>query len=493
MTGTATPQLRSTTEQRLEFGRDEINLAEFPLWVHGNISPKNKTLVFKSSVNDPRGAGRLIERQMTLRATEDLGLPCTRDALILFALLAIAWQNNQFATREVHFTFKEILDILGWDDSGANYNRIELALKRWDSIHIEYDGWYDKATNDWADGPMLCGITSGGKIQPKRKRHLPSFIRWHEDFYPTLQHKNIRVLNLQELTQLSSPTAMQAYRFLEKEFGRKQRGRPVTVIEKDLRQLACEHIGMSRSLKPTRLRQNLNAIFVELEKMGCVEKVPPETRYRRVDRSTWMVTIRKARQKPIADDAKQIDLFDRDPLLSELCGRGITPETARKLAKQYDEELILQQIAYCDWRVALGEIEHVPSYLPKAIEENFSPPKDYVTPEEQQRIQVATEKASADREAKRQRKQQQEIENQAQKAATYKREMQQIEAYLKTLPEAEQNLAIDAALSEHDKLRFGRKFWDGRDTGDTARFSYENALRLHILPQLQSSLCEPTQ
>jgi len=482
MTATASLQLSETIEDRFEFdfqsGRDEINLAEFPLWFHGKTPPKNNTLVFTSSVNDS-GARRIVQRKMTLRALEEYGLPVERDGSVLMGLFSLAFKANEFKSREFSFTFKELIDFLEWDDSGQNYDRIELAIKRWDSIHIEFDGWYDKANKGWADAPMLCGILGGGKLQPKHRRHLKSQMRWHEDFYKTLQSHNILKLDYKDYNALQMSSAKQAMRFLGKEFGIKP------VVNIDLRQFACEHVGLSRSYKPNKLRKILDDIFEELEAIQFIQPAPPEGRYQRVDRSTWNVIIKKPRNKPLTADVRQTELFSDNPLVDILVGRGITKKDARTLVESHTAQEIELQIEFLDFRLQReDEIRSIGGYLRKAIENGHSAPAGYSSKADRKAEAVAIAEAKENRRKSEDNKAKLEEAEKKHHDEKEAAEWELIETYLASLSPSEREECIEQSLGTLlPKMRSKARQYlvDGKDS-----VYYEVALRNHVLPLLRS-------
>jgi len=469
----------------LEFqvGRDEINLAEFPLWYHGKYPPKTKTLVYTSTINDS-GAGRIIERKMTVRGVEEYGLPSARDGDVLIALFKLAWQDNQFESRTFSFTFKELLDELEWDDSGKNYDRIEMAIKRWDSVHITYDGWYDKGIQGWADGPMLCGILGGGKLQTKRKRHLKSTMRWHEDFYETLRNKNILEVDHSAYKKLKTPSAKQALRFLSKEFGIK----PIVNIE--LRQLACEHFGLSRTYKPNKLRSLCDEIFEQLEAVNKIQPAGPEGRYVRESRSVWMVTIKKPRHTPLPADARQGKLFADNPLDNSLVGklvkRGVDQQGAEELTAKHSATIIERQIEIYDWKLRNGakRIEKPGPYLRTHIQKDYDPPAGFQTQSDLLVQTAAAEKSKAQRNQKAaaDKKAAQKAADKAEEKR--RREWYAMEEHLLALAPAEREACIESAINTLPatmRKKARQYLIDGKDD-----CYYEVALRNHVLPIIQT-------
>src|SRR2546426_799091 len=85
---------------KLPQGKDEMNLAEFPLCcIADRAQPDVKTLVFEDQVWDT-SRGEKITRQLTITASDEYGLPTARDDEVLLGLVQLS-KLNDFADRRV--------------------------------------------------------------------------------------------------------------------------------------------------------------------------------------------------------------------------------------------------------------------------------------------------------------------------------------------------------------------------------------------------------
>jgi hypothetical protein len=78
------------------------------------------------------------------------------------------------------------------------------------------------------------------------------------------------------------------FRFLDKRFHFDR------VLTFDLREFACEHIGLSRGYPATKLKRYLQAALEELEAIGFLDPLDPEDRYTPVRRGEWTITLIQA-------------------------------------------------------------------------------------------------------------------------------------------------------------------------------------------------------
>ena len=162
------------------------------------------------------------------------------------------------------------------------------------------NAWWDNTAKSWVDENfhVLDNVTlydrerrkrAGGKPgkpgakaatgrRPKKTGAegdpLPlSSFRWNEVIFESFQSGNLKQLDLEFYLRLRLPTTKRMFRFLDKRFYRRAR------LDFDLRTLACEHIGMSRSYAPTELKRRLRPALEELEQLGFLEPLDAEERY----------------------------------------------------------------------------------------------------------------------------------------------------------------------------------------------------------------------
>jgi Replication initiator protein A len=119
-------------------GRDEMNLAEFPITLLTDRVPKHqKEAVYQDEIYDEL-TGRTLTRKLTIQAGNS-GLTTAIDDEVILALIQLTKQKNNFTNRKVEFSRLEMIKMLGWPNTGASYERILLSLKRWTSVFLQYE------------------------------------------------------------------------------------------------------------------------------------------------------------------------------------------------------------------------------------------------------------------------------------------------------------------------------------------------------------------
>ena len=291
--------------------KDELNLAEFPIAALTDRIPDGQTtLVFEDRLE--RRDSTPIVRRLTIMGTHKHGLPTSLDDEVLVGLIQLTKRRSNFTDPRVQFSRYELIQLLGWPQSGQSYRRIEEALHRWVGVVLMYENaWWDNQAKSWVDEQfhVLDNVTlydrerwrtskqasktskgekSGSKVE---KPPLPlSSFRWNEVIFRSFQSGNLKQLDLEFYLKLRLPTTKRMYRFLDKRFYRRSR------LDFDLRSLACEHIGLSRSYAPTELKRRLKPALEEMEQLGFLEPLSVEERYSYVKRGCWRIIFIRGRR-----------------------------------------------------------------------------------------------------------------------------------------------------------------------------------------------------
>ena len=70
--------------------------------------------------------------------THKHGLPTAMDDEVMVGLIQLTKRRNNFTDPKVTFSRYELIELLGWPQTGQSYRRIEEALHRWvgDRSHV---------------------------------------------------------------------------------------------------------------------------------------------------------------------------------------------------------------------------------------------------------------------------------------------------------------------------------------------------------------------
>ena len=277
------PNLKRTYQD----GRDEMNLADFPISILQRQQPSDEagrkldSIVYESSRLDPKTRQRVVQR-VTLTTQAQDGLPTPADEHVILALLWIAKHSTNFVDPLVHYCPSQLFDIMHWAPNGRSYDRLRGVLRRLKSLNIRYENaWWDAAGRSYEE-ELATGVISAYKIArqvsgPKKAGATPlSWVTWTPQFHESLKNGNIKRLNLELFFALRTPTAQRMYRFLDKRFYNTPR------FSMDLLEFACGHIGLTESDNVAVLKRRLLPAILELEEVGFIVKVPLVERFQKV-------------------------------------------------------------------------------------------------------------------------------------------------------------------------------------------------------------------
>lgn len=344
-------------------GRDELNLAEFPLAaIAHRVAPEQRTLVFEDDIFD-EGTQQPVHRKLIISASEHSGLPTPLDSDVLLVLIHLTNARNGFTERTVAFSRYELVKFMGWDEGGKSYRRLDEALTRWASVTLYYNrAWWDKTGRGWRSRTfhVLEALDLRGREGRGPRDESLSTFTWNEVLFQSFSANNIKRLNLDVYFKLERPAARQAYRFLDKRFYRAAR------LEFDLRTFACEHVGLSRNYDSAQLKRRLQPALEELEAIGFLQPASAAERYTKRSRGEWRIHLNRGAPSCAASSATEI--ADTD-IVAQLVDRGIRRGIATDLAGRFPSHHIHSQIQQHDHRIAQGGVplRNPAGYLVEAI------------------------------------------------------------------------------------------------------------------------------
>jgi hypothetical protein len=353
-------------------GRDEMNLAEFPITVLADRAPKGaKTLIFRAS-----------HGQLTITGSDAFGLPTALDADVIVALIQLTKLRTDFKNPKVHFTRYELLRLLGWNNEGRSYHRLHESLQRWVGVTLHYDNcWWDNRAKRYGDATLHIlesAIILDGKGQSDEEgsqQLLPlSSFTWNRVFLNSCQADNLKLLDVGMYFSLEHSAAKRLYRFLDKRFYKS----PHWVF--DLAEIAFERVGLSRNYarNAAKIKEKLQPAVKELQDIGFLEPLARDERYFK-DTAGWKIRLSK-RQGDMASPAPLAGDCSAPELVGQLIERGVTAAKARELFSHYSEARLREKIDIFDWlaRNADRRIHKNPGgWLRKAIEDDYTAPKGF--------------------------------------------------------------------------------------------------------------------
>src|SRR5947199_2708030 len=131
--------------------KDELNLAEFPIAALTDRIPDGQTTLVYEDKLERRDSPPIV-RRLTIMGTPKHGLPTSLDDEVLVGLIQLTKRQSNFTDPRVTFSRYELIELLGWPQSGHSYRRIEEALHRWVGVVLMYENaWWDNVAKSWVD------------------------------------------------------------------------------------------------------------------------------------------------------------------------------------------------------------------------------------------------------------------------------------------------------------------------------------------------------
>jgi len=353
--------------------------------------------------------------KLTVTGSDDYGLPTAPDGDVIVGLIQLTKQRNNFTDRKVMFSRYELLRLRGWDDQGRHYRRLDESLRRWVGVTLRYDKcWWDNeikchvdANFHILDSVMLYDQEVRRTLRSRQQQLPLSSFSWGDVFFKSCTDDNLKRLDLTTYLSLRSAVSKRLYRFLDKRFY--VRGEWTF----DLRELAFEHVGLSRNYTAAKIKEKLQPALEELEGVGFLRGIPRDDLYTNVGRGEWRVRLVQATALVIEPKT----IAEPGGLVQELVARGVTAAAAREVVKSFPEDRVRVQIERVDYLQAKKpkKIADQAAYLVAAIREDYAPPAGFVSGADRARKEAAEqEQQRQDQERRRQearaRAREQEVE-----------------------------------------------------------------------------------
>lgn len=477
-------------------GRDELNLAEFPITLLSDRVPKDcKTLEFEIEPRDIQ-TGKTVSRKVTITGSDKYGLPRALDDEILVALVQLTKLKNGFTNPLVQFSRYEVLKLLGWPDDGRSYRRVEESIRRWAGVTLYYDNaWWNKEANSWMSETFHVIERSSIISQESRRARkqtsngqyeLPlSVFKWNEVVFRSFESGALKRLDVDAYFSLSSSVAKRMYRFLDKRFWVKN------CWQFDLKEFAFEHIGLSRKYNVAQIKNKLRPAIEELstataKRAAFLESADGEQRFKKLAKGQWVVSFERKAQTRKPEDPP-LPLLPPEGLAQELTSRGVSTETARELVADGDHEFISLRIEVFDWILENKSRkffkESPIGYLISSIRDRYlTVPPEFESKADRQRREEAR---AAEKEAQRQKVLSEKAE-QAREAKLLEAER----SFWESLSEAEREQHEAKALTEADE-ELRRQYQQSSDAR-LKRFLMKGARSSYVRKLLEGEPAEAT-
>lgn len=244
------------------FGKDEMNLIEFPF---GPITPTNvKTLEVEHQAFD-RVLKREVTRRLLMTGSDKWGLPRPIDDQVLLGLKTLTHEAG-FVSPKIAFSRYQLCRAIGWEPDGRTYRRLEQSLDRIAGTTFKFkDAWWDNGEKEYKSKTfhLITDVEVCSRDQLDRSRlktgrteqQLCSFT-WTDVIWKSFQDGFIRTLDMQLFRRIAQgrrrEVPLRLFRILDKRFYHA----PMATF--DLHRLCIGTLGLCPDYSPSQMIRVLN-------------------------------------------------------------------------------------------------------------------------------------------------------------------------------------------------------------------------------------------
>src|SRR6266852_6162430 len=247
---------KALLQDRTRGGRDELNLTEFPIALLSDRPSKKTPTSLRFETGD---------KVWEIAGHPDHGLPTAGDVAVYVCLMELT-REQEYPVR-VCFIRHDLLQQLGWSRGSDEYARLQLALDRLVGVTITTtNAYFDARDRKWLRRHAFHVLEEYKIIDVRQSAHADepaSWFRWSEAIGRNLQAGYIKTLNVPLFLSLKSSISQTLYRDLD---AKVRDGK--TVFRQGLRDLAYQHLGLSRDYFPSQIKRKLAPAHEELIAAG---------------------------------------------------------------------------------------------------------------------------------------------------------------------------------------------------------------------------------
>lgn len=263
------PTSEEPTKVLVTNGKDEMNLAEFPLGKLGKRD-RRKVITYERMVRPKHGEPYL--QKWEVHGAIELGLPDEAGDRVIVALMKLTAEQG-FKSQKVTFSPYQILKMLGWKAEGKKtYDSLASILKQLVAITVFSDeAFYDnekkkrvtysKAFHIFEDMEWIQENDANEDVKISSGGSNKSYIVWSATIWKSLESGYIKNLNLDYYYSLANAIARRLYRFLDK-WLYKQNEWEFDVFD------VTDRLGMVRYRYPSEAKKSLKPACEELKNRG---------------------------------------------------------------------------------------------------------------------------------------------------------------------------------------------------------------------------------
>ncbi|MDB4614257.1 replication initiator protein A [bacterium] len=285
------------SNEKTAFGRDELNLIDFPIGILSYKQPLDAAgnqiteLVFTVNSYD-EALGQVVPKRLTTRTSSKHGFPTPKEEQLLIGLMLLTRVKNGFNSPRVEFRPGELYALMDWPNDSTSKRQLQVGLDRLRNVNLKYENSWSTSSGQTYEKEFSTGILDSFQLTTlrhgqSRGRVEPCWVQWSSEVFADIQSGNVKELNTRQFFALKYPLTQRMYRFLDKHLAEQQR------LEMNLHDFAA-HIGIAEKKHVGKIKDRLRKPLLELESIpGFIQPLPNSERYEKQSRGNWIVVFER--------------------------------------------------------------------------------------------------------------------------------------------------------------------------------------------------------
>ncbi len=301
----------------------EVNLEVLPIFRFISTKRDSSPYSYESVVRSPDGSE--LRKEIKVVPSGEYGAPGVREMDVVVAIFELVQQRGGMpANGEVVTSRSELLGILGWTDSGTNFEDLKSCLLRIRHTTIESrDAFYSKETESYiTDGFEIFRTVrfEESKRRADGRTNVRIVIRFHELVLRSFFAQYLKGLDPKFYRSLRRGLSKRLYKLIDQKRGEDRHW------SEDLFELqSILPIGPYRY--PSKIKDKVGPPAEELKEKGFLEKVWYED-----NEVHYLVSERFARRRAAFEVAQSPEAF---VAMEMLLSHDLTAEEARDLVLKH--------------------------------------------------------------------------------------------------------------------------------------------------------------
>ena len=257
------------------FGRDELNLIEFPF---GPITAGSTKTFEVEHVSFDRAKKREVRKKLLITGSDAFGLPRPFDDQVIMGMKALTYEAG-FTSKRVEFSRYRLCKTLGLPTNGNSYRRLEESFDRIAGTTLKFkDSWWDNGEDEWLSKTFhlieeveLCSRDRFDRARHKNKSTLLCSFVWSDTIWKSFTDGYIKKIDMTMWRRIGSKprkdVALRLYRILDKRFY----WNPYATF--DLSSLCKGTLGVNQDYAPSQMERIINRSSNWLIECGFIRGV----------------------------------------------------------------------------------------------------------------------------------------------------------------------------------------------------------------------------